>query len=203
MHRADGRHRLLVNVSGFLELAQPDEVVAEGNPQAPDLIRELPDATPNDGLDVQRLDVGRMLGDQVAKVHPQLMPRLSLHRAEILVVHHTSELLRCFIVLPDGAQVGDVDLDVVRLEHEVSSKRTQGRLLWNFSILDELHVQLPDAGMLRDGQRPKSAIERPSGTSDLLLLHQKLDVVKPDTRHLVQKHKGTLKGVVGGLILRI
>lgn len=46
-----------------------------------------------------------------------------------LVVHHGRQLLGSFIVLPDGTQVGDVDLYVVGLQHEVAPESHEGSLL--------------------------------------------------------------------------
>mmetsp|Transcript_50121 Transcript_50121/g.145341 ORF Transcript_50121/g.145341 Transcript_50121/m.145341 type:complete len:541 (+) Transcript_50121:926-2548(+) len=143
--RADRGHGLLVDVPRLLELAQPDEVVPQGDPEPAHLVGELPDAAADDGLDVQGLDVRGVLGDEVAEVHPELVPRLALHGAEVLVVHDHRQPLRCLVVAADGAEVRDVDLHVVGLEHEVPSERAQRRLPGHLPFFDELHVELPDA----------------------------------------------------------
>ncbi len=49
---------------------------------------------------------------------------------------------------------------------------------------NKLEVEGPDTVVLGEGQRPEGAVECSPGASDLTLLHEKLAVVYPYTRHL-------------------
>mmetsp|Transcript_1076 Transcript_1076/g.2347 ORF Transcript_1076/g.2347 Transcript_1076/m.2347 type:complete len:208 (-) Transcript_1076:251-874(-) len=131
------------------------------------------------------------------------MSSLSLHRGEVLIIDDPGQLLCGFVVLADGAEVGDVDLNVVRLQHQVSSKGAEGSLLWHQALLDEFHKELPDAGVLRDWQRSQRRIKGPSCVGDLLLLHKELHVVEPDSGHLVEEDQCSFVGIVCELVLAV
>lgn len=66
---------------------------------------------------------------------------------------------------------------------KVASVYPEGSL-WEVITPYEFEVEGPDPIVLCERKRSEGAVESPSGTRDLTLVHQKLAVVDPDTRHL-------------------
>ena len=58
------------------------------------------------------------------------------------------------------------------------------RSLWEAVHTNELEVERPDAIVLGEGESPEGAVKSATCASNLALVHQKLAVVQPDTRHL-------------------
>ena len=56
--------------------------------------------------------------------------------------------------------------------------------LWEVVQPNELEVERPNTVVLGEGEGPEGAVKGATCTGDLALIHQKLAVVQPDTRHL-------------------
>mmetsp|Transcript_31013 Transcript_31013/g.67739 ORF Transcript_31013/g.67739 Transcript_31013/m.67739 type:complete len:248 (-) Transcript_31013:819-1562(-) len=104
-HGGDGGHPLLVHVARLLEERAADVVVRQGGPQPPHLVGELADAPPQDGVHLQALHLGGVLGDDVAELQPQLVLGLPGERDEAVVVHQVGQLQRGLVPVSSGFQV--------------------------------------------------------------------------------------------------
>mmetsp|Transcript_19953 Transcript_19953/g.48588 ORF Transcript_19953/g.48588 Transcript_19953/m.48588 type:complete len:258 (+) Transcript_19953:1329-2102(+) len=102
MDRGHGHHGLLVDVPGLLELPQADEVVRQGVPESPDLIRKLLQPPANNRFDTQGGDVLGVLGNHITQIHPELVIGLPLHRHEALIVHHVRQQHRSLVIVAHG-----------------------------------------------------------------------------------------------------
>jgi len=56
--------------------------------------------------------------------------------------------------------------------------------LWEVVHPNELKVERPDAVVLGEGEGPEGTVKGATCAGDFALVHQKLAVVQPDTRHL-------------------
>jgi hypothetical protein len=76
---------------------------------------------------------------------------------------------------------------------EVATPHTNSSFSGDKALLDELDVDIPDALVLRDRQCAQRTIKRMTCSRNQLLRYQKLQILDPDARHLVQKHQRALK----------
>ncbi len=131
------------------------------------------------------------------------MVGLSPLGGKVLVVDDLSEQNGCLVQPVDGDEILHVPLGVLRTQLEVPPVHPDGRLLDARVGLDELDVRLPDALVLRDGQRAEGAVEDSPQAGDLALLHQECRVVQPDPGHLVHEDERSLEGAVDLLEARV
>ena len=77
------------------------------------------------------------------------------------------------------------------------------RSLWETVHTNELEVERPDAIVLGEGESPEGAVKSATCAGDFALVHQKLAVVQPDTRHLCVCVGGGGEGGGGGGVVDV
>mmetsp|Transcript_19802 Transcript_19802/g.48014 ORF Transcript_19802/g.48014 Transcript_19802/m.48014 type:complete len:272 (-) Transcript_19802:374-1189(-) len=202
MHCRHLTQGLLVDVPGLLEVTQTDEMVGQRAPQPANLVSESLESAANDGFYCQRFDLLRVLGYQVTQVHPELVVGFALHRREALVVDDLGEQPCGLVKVADRYEVGDVGLNVVGLQHQVTAEHTHGRL-YHAHVLDEVDVPLPDPVMLCDWECPECSVVSAPRARDEFLFAEEVGVLDPDLGHLVEEDQGPLEAHVDAFVPRV